>query len=137
MVNQDGFSEIEKLLSLKGHSRGFKDEIVEKILSHDEQNTPGCRVYFITSKKERNSWIEYKVLYKIKKYKDSIDYLSYVFDCMAKVVKELRDLDINSIGIQEVYNNDPCSYYVLIYIIKEENNDGRIRETEQNGYFDE
>ena len=136
MASQDGFSEIEKLLSLKGHSRGFKDDIVEKILNHDEANTPGCRVYFITSKKEK-SWIEYKVLYKIKKYKDDTKYLSYVFECMSKSIKELNDLDITSIGVQEVYNSDPCSYYVLVYIIKEENINGRIRETEQDEYFDE
>lgn len=119
---------IEKLLQLKGTSRlEVSDEIVEEIQALEEKLTPGCRLRFLLSKKYdpqeqegEGGWTEYKALFKIKKYQDSFEYLSFALENLSKILKNLRsrfkdkDLDI---GIQEVYCEDPCSYYFLFYIL--------------------
>ena len=128
LVTPGSFSEIEGLLRLRGNHRlEVYDEITDQLRKYNEEETPGCRVKFITSKKH-DTWIEYKVLYKIKKLQDTPSYLSYVFGCVSKAMDQLKDIEMDSIGIQEVYCEDPYSYYVLIYILSKDKEENERRE---------
>ena len=63
--------EIQRILRLRGDRRlAVENEITKTILSQDEKDTPGLRLKFLESRKrglDGGTWIEYFVLYKMKK----------------------------------------------------------------------
>ena len=81
---------------------------------------------------EGGTWIEYFALYKMKKWVETVKYLEYVFGCLSKLMSELHDLPIDSIGLQEVDCSEPESYYVLIYILSDGQNIRKTGEQEDS-----
>lgn len=123
--------EIQRILRLKGDRRlAVENEITDTILSHSESDTPGLRLKFLESRRRGltgGDWIEYFALYKMKKWVETANYLEYVFSSLAKLSAGLKDLKVDSIGLQEVDCSEPGSYYVLFYILS----DGRESNREQ------
>jgi len=130
LVDTSSCREIQRLLRLRGDRRlGVENEVTKRILSLGEEKTPGLRLKFIESQKknlENGTWIEYFVLYKMKKWVGTVKYMEYIFSSLSKLMSELDELPIDSIGLQEVDCSEPESYYVLIYIIS----DGKSIRTE-------
>ena len=81
---------------------------------------------------EGGTWIEYFALYKMKKWVETVKYLEYVFSCLSKLMGELHDLPVDSIGLQEVDCSEPESYYVLIYILSDGQNIRKTGEQEDS-----
>lgn len=123
LVDSSSCREIQRILRLRGDKRlGVENAITEKILSLSEKETPGLRLKFLESREmslEGGTWIEYFALYKMKKWVETVKYLEYVFSCLSKLMGELKDLPVDSIGLQEVDCSEPESYYVLIYILSD------------------
>lgn len=114
-------SKIGELLKLKGKVRlSVKNELTLALMNLDPEFAPGVRFKFLEVKKkdeEMGSWIEYNLLLEIDKYQDSVEYLSYMFKNLGKVIKSYSNLEIESIGLSEVECSLPNYYYVLIYIL--------------------
>lgn len=123
LVDSSSCREIQRLLRLRGDRRlEVENSVTEKLLSLTEEATPGLRLKFLESRKrdlEGGTWIEYFALYKMKKWVETVQYLEYIFGCLSKLMGELHDLPIDSIGLQEVDCSEPESYYVLIYILSD------------------
>ena len=89
-------SKIQQLLSMKGLCRlEVENGVTQKILSHDEEKTPGIRLKFLEAKKrdlEGGSWEEYSILYEVTKYSDSPEYLGHVFKSLGKIIKTYESL---------------------------------------------
>ena len=106
LVDSSSCREIQRLLRLRGDRRlGVENSVTEKLLSLTEEATPGLRLKFLESRKrdlEGGTWIEYFALYKMKKWVETVQYLEYIFGCLSKLMGELHDLPIDSIGLQEV-----------------------------------
>ena len=136
LVDSSSCREIQRILRLRGDRRlGVENDITEKLLSLTEEATPGLRLKFLESRKrdlEGGTWIEYFALYKMKKWVETVKYLEYVFGCLSKLMSELHDLPIDSIGLQEVDCSEPESYYVLIYILSDGQNIRKTGEQEDS-----
>lgn len=128
--------EIQRILNLRGDRRlAVENEITERILSLSEEQTPGLRLKFLESRKrglDGGTWEEYFVLYKMKKWSDTVDYLEYVFKCLATMSSNLKNLNIDSIGLQEVDCSEAESYYILIYILSNGQEQSRGEENEES-----
>jgi len=138
LVNINGCAEIQRMLKLRGDRRlAVENKITETILGQSEKDTPGLRLKFLESRKrglDDGSWIEYFALYKMKKLEDTADYLEYVFKSLANLVATLKDLEVDSIGLQEVDCSESGSYYILIYILS--NGQEIRREIDEETYGD-
>ena len=112
--------EIQRILKLRGDRRlAVENDITERILSINEKDGL-VRLKFLESRKRElsgGSWEEYFVLYRVKKWVDTANYLEYIFKCLSTVMSELKDLTFDSIGLQEVDCSQAEDYYVLIYIL--------------------
>lgn len=128
-----GGSKISGLLRMKGLSRlEVRNEITKAILELNPELTPGINLKFLESKKrntDNGSWVEYNVLLEIQKREETARYLSFAFENLSNLVKSLSDLNIESIGIDEMDCGESDYYYVLIYILS----DGQDQKTEN--YF--
>ena len=136
LVDSSSCREIQRILRLRGDRRlGVENDITERLLSLTEEATPGLRLKFLESRKrdlEGGTWIEYFALYKMKKWVETVRYLEYVFECLSKLMSELHDLPVDSIGLQEVDCSEPESYYVLIYILSDGQNIRKTGEQEDS-----
>lgn len=123
LVDSSSCREIQRILKLRGDRRlAVENKITETILSHDEELTPGLQLRFLESRRrglECGSWIEYFALYKMKKWVDTADYLEYIFNCLGKLAGTLKNLNVDSIGLQEVDCSETGNYYILIYILSD------------------
>lgn len=142
-------SEIGRLLRFKGSSRlEVKDDLTEKILG--QKNIVflgGLKFRFIESKKlsgPGGEWAEYKVLYSIPKYKQSIEYILVVLNSIVKMLKneECKDrlfgstLDkISYLELEEFDSSRSGYYYILLDIRKDIGEE--IQENEINKIFKE
>lgn len=121
MDNQDYNKTIEELLSKDTREElEVKDNITNYLLSPECSNA-GCNIAFVGSYKrhsEVDTWNEYRVLYKVVKYRDTAEYLTIALDFIKDSMSKLRNIECESVGIQEVYCIDPFNYYILVYIIK-------------------
>lgn len=121
MDTQDYNKSIEELLSVEiSEDLEVKDEITELLLDPKSSNA-GCNISFVGSynrHSETDSWVEYRVLYKVVKYRDTPEYLNIALDFVKDSMSKLNEVKCESVGIQEVYCIDPFNYYILLYIIK-------------------
>ena len=124
-------SNIGRLLQMRGQKRlGVKDQVTERILDFDYTKSPGLSLRFLETRNketEEGSWTEYNVLYEIKKISETPQYMNHIFELLYRSIGNvLRDLEVDSMGLQEV-ECGLSEYYVLIYIIS----NGKTREKEQ------
>ena len=121
-------NKIAGLLRLKGEERLMvRDDVTAGIhatIAKLKDNS--CiRLAFLNSL-QRDSWVEYSLLLEFPKIDEHIKYLGYEFEELGKFLKELEntlDYDksgINSIGIDEVETGLPGSYYILLYMLKDD-----------------
>lgn len=116
---------------MRGQKRlGVKDQVTERILEFDYTQSPGLSLRFLETRNketEEGSWTEYNVLYEIKKISETPQYMNHIFELLYRSIGNvLRDLEVDSMGLQEV-ECGLSEYYVLIYIIS----NGKTREKEQ------
>ena len=112
-----------------------ENDITDTILGQSEADTPGLRLRFLESRirgLDEGEWIEYFALYGMKKWKESANYLEHIFSCLSKVAASLKNLEIDSIGIQEVDCGEAENYYILIYILS----NGREKRNKDSRYID-
>ena len=119
---------IQSLLNLKGEERLMvRDKVTAGIhATIAKLSGKSCvRLAFLNSLK-RDSWVEYSLLLEFPKVDEHIKYLGYEFTELSKFLKELEETvgyeesGINSIGIDEVETGLPGSYYILLYMLKDD-----------------
>lgn len=122
-------SEIKRLLNFKGSSRlEVKDSLTEKVL--EQKNivlSGGLKFCFIESKKysgEGGEWADYKILYSIPKYKQTLEYLQVVLSEISNMLKDSsllfgEDPEISYISLEEFDCSRPRYYYVLLGVRKD------------------
>lgn len=130
-------SKIRELLSMKGKTRlCVKNDITFALMNLDPEFTPGIRFKFLETKEqntEAGDWYEYNLLLEIDKYKDTVEYVSYIFKGISRIIKNFSNLKIDSIGISEVDGSIPEYYYVLIYILSDGKDNKSV--TENDDFF--
>ena len=137
METQEG-SRIRELLRMKGGARlCVKNDITLALTRIDPEVAPGVRFKFLETKKrdeDEGSWIEYNLLLEVDKYLDTVDYISYVFKSIGKILGGFKQLDFDSVGIGGIETGLPEFYYVLIYFLSD-GKDKTIDKKEEN-YFE-
>lgn len=132
-----GGNNITRLLRMRGKKRlGVKNHMTDWILEEPYYLQTGINLRFLESKRmvtETGEWEEYSVLYEVKKIKESPQYLSEVLKIIGQLLDRIgkSNLEIESMGIQEVECGLSDYYYVLIYII----NNGKDKEGENENNF--
>lgn len=121
-------NKIQRLLKMRGEERlRVKDDITAGIHSviTNLQGKSCVRLAFLESIK-RESWVEYSLLLEIPKCDDHVKYLSEEFKQLGDFLKELETVldynnsGINSLGIDQVETGLPDSYYILLYILRDD-----------------
>ena len=121
-------NKISSLLKLKGEERlMIRDDVTAGIHSTISKLTgKSCvKLAFLNSYK-REAWTEYSLLLEIPKVDEHIKYLGYEFEELGKFIKALEEtLDydksgINSIGIDQVETGLPGSYFILLYMLRDD-----------------
>lgn len=118
----DNRGKISQYLKMKGSTRLEVKEVplVNRILEFDYDKYPGINLRFLETKKkslEFGDWIEFNILFEANKHEESVDYLSYLFKSISKIISSWSDIsNIDVVGIQEVECAEP-NYYILIYIL--------------------
>lgn len=138
MDRQEG-SEIRRLLRFKGSSRlEVKDDLTEKILEHKNIVFPGgLKFRFVESRKlsgPGGEWVEYKVLYSIIKYRQTLEYMQVVLDSIQKLLKTNLFGDLSEVSYLELSEFDSSQseyYYVLLEMRKDLGEELKENETKE------
>lgn len=141
-----GESDICRLLKMKGTSRlEVKDDFTEKVLEQkDKLLLGGLKFRFIESKKFSGlggEWVEYKILYSIPKYDQTLEFLHTVLYSIYKTLDNtvFSDSNIDYLEISEFDSSYARYYYFLLDVrrdIGEEIQENEIENLFKEYYYD-
>lgn len=128
MEAREDSNKIVSLLKLKGYERLMVSDDITAGIHATVSKLAGktcIKLAFLNTQK-KEAWTEYSLLLEIPKVDEHIKYLGYEFEELGRFLKELEetiDYDksgINSIGIDQVETRLPNSYFILLYILRDD-----------------